>query len=162
MHLARAALAGTLSIIVGASSPTLHVREAHALVVCQKGKRFRLRPSGCVGKEARVALNADMLRGMGPEELLAPLSARVQALERLLAVTTTTTTVASTTTTISTLPPGRLRCSCLDNSQLTPCVAHIDCTVLSSAEIACNQACTGHGGSAGGVLSCDNNDPSCR
>src|SRR5262245_31890060 len=101
---ARLAIARALLIVVGASSPALHVREAHALVVCQKGKKLKLRPGGCTGKEARVPLDADTLRGMTPEELLAPLSARIQALERLLAVTTTvmtTTTVAVTTSTIS-------------------------------------------------------------
>jgi hypothetical protein len=158
------ALAGWLLMSIGATSPILHVREANALVVCQKGKKIRLRPSGCVGKETRATVDADTLRGMTPEELLAPLGARIQALERLFAVATTTTTsvaVTTTTTTTTTLPSGRLNCPCLDNIQLTPCVAHIDCRLLSSAESACAQACAGHGGFSHDGLSCDNSDPSC-
>jgi hypothetical protein len=58
-----------LALGLATGSPSFLVRDANAVVVCQRGKRVKLRASTCRKKETRVGLDADTLQGLTPEQL---------------------------------------------------------------------------------------------
>lgn len=93
---------GVLMIVVAASA-FLVVRQADAVVICQKGRKIRLR-TACGGKEMEVTLNpdsvlkalkqvdgtgsgldADLWRGKDPERVFAAVNARLASLDRQVA-----------------------------------------------------------------------------
>ena len=81
MHSRRSGLACALVALTVTASALLVVRQADAVVICQKGRKIRLR-TACTGKEAEVTIS---LRGKDPEQVFASIDARLASLNRQVA-----------------------------------------------------------------------------
>ena len=136
---------------------------ADAMVLCRDGKRLTLRPEHCRNRETRVDIEADILEGRTLDDIVKPLEARLDALEKLVGASSTTTPTSTTSTTTRIAGPARVTGTCVDATPVDGCVATVDCYDFTQFVNACAALCEGHGGGCNtGGMSCDDADPTCQ